>query len=588
MSRYILGISAQFHDAAAALVCDGNVVAAAAEERFSRIKHDAAFPRRAAKWCLESHNLRPDDLEYVVFHEKPLWKFERLIITQLQHFPRSFGAFRRTALGWLTDKLWIRNTIANELGVDTRKIIFCNHHLSHAASAFYTSDFTTAAVLTVDGVGEWASTALFAASEKGLERLEEIRFPHSIGLVYSAFTAYLGFEVNDGEAKVMGLASYGQPRFRDEIRRILRGRQDGSFDVDLSYVTYHYSAIESYSRKLETLLGPARKPDAPLDMQTAEGRRLADIAASIQAVTEDCLVDLANALHKRTGARDLCFAGGVALNSVANYHLLKRTPFQRIFVHPAAGDDGCAVGAALWAWNEVLRAPRGAALCNAGLGKSWSDGDIAKVLDDLGVKHDELDDDQLVDRATADLTHGKALGWFQGRFEWGPRALGYRSILADARQAGMNDHINRKIKFREEFRPFAPAVSAGSEDRYFDLPPGSGLITPWMLLVVPVLPYGAEMLPATTHVDRTARPQVVAETANPLFHRLLSNFGAATGHPVLLNTSFNLKGEPIVASPLHALRTFFSSDLDVLYLGRFRVLNTDADKRNQRWPSRAA
>ena len=575
MTRFVLGISAHYHDSAAALVGDGKVVAAASEERFSRIKHDPAFPVLAARFCMQSHGLTPDDLDYVVFHEKPLWKFERLMVSQLREFPRSFAAFRNTAMAWLPDKLWVRSTIMKKFGVPPRKILFCNHHLSHAASAFYCSPFENAAVLTADGVGEWATTALFRGDVGGLEQLAEIHFPHSLGLVYSAFTAYLGFHVNDGEPKVMGLAAYGEPRFKDRVCKVLRSQADGSFDVDLQYVSYHYSASQSYTGKLEQLLGPARAPADQIDLNSADGRRYADIAASIQAVLEDCIVNLANALHARTEMYDLCLAGGVGLNAVANYQLLKRTPFRRLYVHPAAGDDGCAAGAALWAWNEVMGGPRHSdALPGPALGKTWSADYTGSLIEAVGASHETLDEERALERAADDLARGKAVGWFQDGFEWGPRALGYRSILADARVQGMKAVINEKIKFREQFRPFAPAVLKGAEQRYFDVPDGGNLITPWMLLVAPVRQEAQSLFPATTHADGSARVQVVSADANPRFHRLLELFGQAAGHPVLLNTSFNLKGEPIVASPLQALRTFYSSGLDVLYLGANRLENT--------------
>src|ERR1700676_4865175 len=416
MTRYVLGLSAHYHDSAAALVADGEVVAAAEEERFSRIKHDSSFPIHAATWCLESQNITAADLEHIVFHEKPLLKFERLMVTHLREYPRSFRAFQRMALAWLPDKLWIRNTIAKEFRFPSSKIIFCDHHLSHAAAAFYGSSFENAAVLTVDGVGEWATTALFDAAPSGLRRLSEIHFPHSIGLVYSAFTAYLGFQVNEGEPKVMGLAAYGKPRFKDKVQRVLKRRGDGSFEVDLSYLSYHYSASQSYSQQFEVLFGPARPPSASFDITRPEDQRFADIAASVQAVAEDCVVDLANALHALTNQPDLCFAGGVALNGVINHALLKRAPFKRLFVYPAAGDDGCAAGAALWAWNEVLGGKRGPPLSNPGLGKGWSNSYIGSVLNDLGAEHIELDDDAIIDRAADDLQQGRAVGWFQGRF----------------------------------------------------------------------------------------------------------------------------------------------------------------------------
>jgi carbamoyltransferase len=574
MTRFVLGLSAHYHDSAAALIQDGKVVAAAAEERFSRIKHDPALPVQACNWCLESQGITANDLEYVVFHEKPLWKFERLMLTQLREFPRSFRAFQRMAMAWLPDKLWVRNAICKELGIPSSKIIFCDHHLSHAASAFYCSPFQDAAVLTVDGVGEWATAALFDASASGLDRLAEIHFPHSIGLVYSAFTAYLGFQVNEGEGKVMALAAYGEPRFKQQMERVLRCVGDGSFEVDLSFVSYHYSASQSYTRRLEDLFGPARLPSAGFDPGNEADRRYADIAASVQAVAEDCVINLANALHARTGKSQLCFAGGVALNGVINHRLLQKTAFEQLYVHPAAGDDGCAAGAALWAWNEVMGGPRSPPLRSADLGKEWSDGQIAKLINDVGANNIAFDEVAMIERAVEDLQRGNAVGWFQGRFEWGPRALGQRSILADPRQPDMQQRINRKIKFREQFRPFAPAVTEDAAQTYFELPKGSELITPSMLLVAPVRADARDVLPSTTHVDGSARPQVVSADASPRFHRLLSEFGQATGHPILLNTSFNMKGEPIVASPLQALRTFFSSELDVLYLGTFRLENT--------------
>jgi carbamoyltransferase len=574
MTRFVLGLSAHYHDSAAALVRDGEVVAAAAEERFSRIKHDPALPIQASNWCLQSQGIAANDLEYVVFHEKPLWKFERLMLTQLREFPRSFRAFQRMAMAWLPDKLWVHNVISKELGIPSSKIIFCDHHLSHAASAFYCSPFQDAAVLTVDGVGEWATAALFDASAAGLERLAEMRFPHSIGLVYSAFTAYLGFQVNEGEGKVMALAAYGEPRFKQQVERVLRCVDDGSFEVDLSFVSYHYSASKSYTKRFEDTFGPARSPSAGFDPANPADRRYADIAASVQAVAEDCVINLANALRARTGKSRLCFAGGVALNGVINRQLLCKTEFRELYVHPAAGDDGCAAGAALWAWNEVIGGPRGPPLQHAGLGKEWSDGQIAKLIGDVGAQNMALDDASVIERAVDDLQRGYAVGWFQGRFEWGPRALGQRSILADPKQPGMQERINRKIKFREPFRPFAPAVIEDAAHTYFELPKGSDLISPWMLLVAPVRSDARDVLPSTTHVDGSARPQVVSAGSNPRFYDLLSEFGQATGHPILLNTSFNMKGEPIVASPLQALRTFFSSELDVLYLGTFRLENT--------------
>ncbi len=564
----ILGISALYHDSAAALVRDGELIAAASEERFSRIKHDPSLPWLAARWCMRRAGVTAAELDHVVFYEKPLRKFERIVINHVRHFPRGLKSFRHSMMSWLTNKLWVRDALVAELGVDSSKVLFSDHHLSHAASAFYCSPFDEAAILTIDGVGEHATTTLSRGGPRGIERLAEIHFPHSIGLIYSAFTAYLGFQVNDGEYKVMGMAAFGEPRYRDKVERILRRRPDGSFDVDTNYVAYQYSADQSYNAKFVELFGPPRFPGAPFDIDDPECRRFADVAASIQAVTEDCVVDLATALHRATGLDALCMAGGVALNCVANYQVLARSPFRRLFVQPAAGDAGGAVGAALWAWHEVVGGKRSPAMQTASLGESWSDGDIARILRELQIPFEEV---PLLERATSDLLDGKVIGWFQGGFEWGPRALGNRSILGDARRPGMKDRINAKVKFREQFRPFAPSVLSGSEDRYFALPPGTELTTPWMLMVAPVRDSPRTELPATTHVDRSSRVHVVGADANARFADLLSTFGGATGDPVLLNTSFNLKGEPIVSSPLQALATFEKTDLDALYLGPFRV-----------------
>ncbi len=567
---WVLGLSGLYHDSAAVLLGNGSIVAAASEERFSRVKHDAKLPILAARWCLSEAGISANDVTAVTWYEKPLRKFERILFHQVREFPRSAKAFRRATFSWLTEKLWVKGAIVDALGVAPDRVLFSDHHLSHAASAFYCSPFTEAAVLTVDGVGEWATTTLYRGGAAGLELLGEILFPDSIGLVYSAFTAYLGFQVNDGEYKVMGMAAYGEPRFCEEVRKVLRAGDGGAFDVDLSYVSYHYSAEESHTARLESLLGPPRFPGAVFDPTTTEGKRYADIAASVQRVTEDALVALATELHARTGLDALCLAGGVALNTVANRQLLLRTPFKRLYVQPAAGDAGGAMGAALHTWHEVLGNARSAErmLNSAGLGQAWGDDAIATLLADLKIKSERIAAEDVAGRAADDIAAGQVIGWFQGRFEWGPRSLGHRSILADPRDPHMRERINAKIKFRELFRPFAPSVIAGMEDRYFDLPAGGGYAAEWMLLVATAK---TADFPATTHVDGTARVHVVREAANPLFHALLTAFGARSGHPVLLNTSFNLKGEPIVSSPTQALATFYRSGLDVLYLGCHRV-----------------
>jgi carbamoyltransferase len=574
MTRYILGISAYFHDSAAALVCDGVVIAAAAEERFTRLKHDASLPVNAAKWCLDFAGIDISMVDYVVYHEKPLWKFERLIVSQLRAFPRSAEAFRRTAMTWLPEKLWIRSALVRELGIKREKVMFCDHHLSHAASAFYGSPFADAAVLTIDGVGEWATTAMYDASAGGIRQVAETRFPHSIGLFYSAFTAYLGFPVNEGEGTVMGLASYGQPRYADELGKILKLQPNGGFELDLSYFKFHFSATESFSRKLEDLLGAPRAPMSRLEITSEVGKRYADIAASVQLVTEEVVIATARDIQNRTARRNLCIAGGVGLNCVANSRLALEGIFDRVFVYPAPGDDGCAAGAALWAWNDATGGARGSAPLTVSLGRAWSDDSIDRTLREIGSTHERIDPADVARRAADDLAQGQTLGWFQGRFEWGPRALGHRSILADPRVAKTRDAVNSQVKYREDFRPFAPAVTAESANRYFDIPDGAALLTPFMLAAVPTKSGAAELMPATTHVDGSARVQTVNREESPLFHDLLSCFGEHTGQAVLLNTSFNLKGEPIVASPLQSLRTFYSSGLDTLYVGSCRVPNT--------------
>ncbi len=570
MARTILGISALYHDSSATLVVDGNVVAAACEERFSRLKHDSSLPVRAAQWCLEQGGITIDDVDHLAYYEKPLKKFERLMIMQLLHFPKSFKAFQRASMLWLTDKLWVRNNLVRELGIHPAKILWSEHHLSHAASTFYASPFEEAAVLTVDGVGEWATTALWRGTPDGLEKLHEIHFPHSIGLVYSAFTAFLGFRVNNGEYKVMGMAAYGEPRFEEEVRRVLILNDDGSFSVDKKYIKYHYSATESYTEAFEELFGEPRFPGSHFDPTSGEGKRWADVAASIQKVTEDCLVGLANRLYEETGLENLCMAGGVALNSVANLEVLTRTPFKRLHVHPAAGDAGGSLGAALWAHNEVLGGARGEPVNHAGLGKSWTHEQIGEMLKDLKIAHEDIGD-ELCQQAASDIADGKVIGWFQGGFEWGPRALGFRSILANPRDVEMQDRVNEKVKFRERFRPFAPSVMAGAESRYFEIPEGAEQPIRWMLMVVPVKEDQRPLMPAITHIDGTARIHVVEKSANPAYHGLLEALGEKTGHPIVLNTSFNLKGEPIVSSPVHALATFMRCGLDVLYMGSYRI-----------------
>jgi carbamoyltransferase len=559
----ILGISCYFHDAAAALLVDGEIVAAAEEERFTRRKHDPAFPRQAIAFCLRQAGLRTSDLDLVVYFEKPFLKLERLLVSSLATWPRSLRLFSESMLSFAGDKLWIRRLIEQELSLPADRILFCEHHMSHAASAFLVSPFDEAAILTIDGVGEWTTTSIGAGRANHIQLLEEIRFPHSLGLLYSAFTAFLGFEVNEGEYKVMGMAPYGRPRFVEDVRRVVRLGADGSFELDLSYFSFTYSTHRTYSAKFEQLFGPPRRPGAPFDPHDAECRRYADTAASIQIVTEEAILNLARRARQKTGMARLCLAGGVALNSVANGRLLRESGFDDIYIQPAAGDSGGALGAALFAWHMAEGKPRGKPLDRADLGEAHPQ--AREVLDRSSVVYRRLDEERMVDEVARRLAAGQVIGWFQGRFEWGPRSLGQRSILADPRRADMKDRVNSAVKFRESFRPFAPSVTAASAAEHFDID-AIGYPARFMLYVVPVRESSRDLLPAITHVDGTARPQVVHHAACPKYHSLIERFAQQSGVPVLLNTSFNLRGEPIVASPADALATFHHSGLDALVI----------------------
>jgi carbamoyltransferase len=580
----ILGLSCYYHDSAAALVEDGRLVAAAEEERFSRKKHDSGFPELAVRYCLESRGITIEDVDYVVFYEKPLVKFERILTTMLASFPRSFRAFPEAMTTWLGDKLWIESHLRERLGIEKQKLLFVDHHVSHAASAFLPSRFDEAAILTVDGVGEWttASFGMGRGNQVTLER--EIRFPHSLGLLYSVFTAFLGFEVNEGEYKVMGMAPYGTPRYVDDVWKLVRLEGDGSFSLDMKYFAYHWSRDTGYARPFLDLFGAPRKPNlnffttssgypeyfgskpSNYDALCRDNEHYADVAASVQKVTEEVLLGMVRALHRQTGSTKLCMAGGVALNSVANGRILRETPIEEIYIQPAAGDGGAAVGAALYAAHVLLGAPRnGFVMDHAYWGQSFDDGAVREALDRRGLRYEAFDDeDTMLHRTAEGLADGQVVGWMQGRFEWGPRALGNRSILADPRRPEMKDVVNTKIKFREPYRPFAPSVLAGDCERFFDLPRAEEQDPArFMLLVVPVK---NDAVPAVTHVDGSARVQTVFAETNPRYHSLIRAFGDATGVPVLMNTSFNLKGEPIVTTPDNALNTFFASEMDTLVL----------------------
>ena len=583
---HILGISCFFHDAAAAVLKEGLLVAAAEEERFTRKKHDYEFPHQAIRFCLKKAGIRAEELDYVVFFEKPFVKFERILMTVLQTFPKSRKVFQESMVNWLGEKLWIKSLIKERLGVSPEKILFSGHHLSHAASAFFCSPFDEPAILTVDGVGEWTTASYGRGSGTDIKVLNEIRFPHSLGLLYSAFTAFLGFEVNEGEYKVMGMAPFGKPRYMDKVYKLIRLGNDGSFDLDLDYFSFHYSTEKTFNGKFETLFGPPRPPETnffthksgypsyfgekPSNYESLvrQNEHYADIAASIQAVTEEILLKMANHIHRETGLKNLCMAGGVALNSVANGRILRETPFERIYVQPSAGDGGGAVGAALYGYHKILGKPRRFIMEHAYWGEEHSDGEVEGFLRESSIPHARFDDDEkLLEQVVDHLQAGKVIGWSQGRFEWGPRALGNRSILADPRRPDMKEIVNTKIKFREPYRPFAPSVLVEKSGEFFDLPDAAEHYPArFMLYVVDVNESKRDLVPAITHVDGTGRLQTVSKKTAPRYHRLIELFGQATGAPLLLNTSFNLRGEPIVNTPAEAFNTFSRSGLDVLVL----------------------
>jgi carbamoyltransferase len=571
----ILGLSAHYHDAAAALVVDGLPVAAVQEERLSRRKNDAAFPLAAIEYCLDTAGLEPGELDAVVFYERPMLKFERVLTCLLRSFPRSFSAFPHAMKNMLGEKAWMRGIISSRLGVPGRKILFTEHHQSHAAAAFLTAPIREAAILTADGVGEWATltTGTGCRGSDGTEIVldREIRFPHSLGMLYSTFTAWLGFAVNEGEYKVMGLASYGEPTMADAVRKLIPRTADGAFRLDLDYFEFHSTAKRSFSDKFVALFGPQRGPYAPIDLASAEGRRFADAAASVQLVLEDILVDIARDLHRRTGLADLCFGGGVALNGVANARILRESGFERLFVPTAPGVAGCALGAALFA-DRVHFGNADRDLPDHGFWGPGIDGAaLARIAGEDGLAVDLVSDAALIGETADDLAAGRIVAWMDGRCEFGPRALGHRSLLAAPHDAAMRDRLNRDIKYREEFRPFAPIVPEELAERYFELPSGGARLARFMSGVFPVRPEWRERLAAVTHVDGTARVQTVSRDFAPRLYDLLQAYGARSGVPVLLNTSLNIAGEPIVCSVAEGYSTFCRCGIDVLVAGNVRV-----------------
>jgi carbamoyltransferase len=569
----ILGISAHYHDAAAAIVVDGVPIAAVQEERLSRRKNDPSFPLSAIEWCLERAGVEPDALDAVVFYEKPMRKLERILTTALRAFPRSWPSFSHAMKSALGEKVWIKGIIAGHLGIPGKRILFTEHHQAHAACSFLTAPTRHAAILTADGVGEWATLSVGTGERRddgsiGLETLREVRFPHSLGMLYSTFTAFLGFAVNEGEYKVMGLAAYGQPTFESVVRKMIRRTDDGAFALDMSYFDYHTTAKRSFSSKLIDELGPPRNPYEPLDPSTESGARYADIAASIQKALEDTMVDLAAGLKRETGLTDLCLGGGVALNGCANARILRESGFERVFVPPAPGDAGCALGAALLVDRLHFRSPDVPCPDHPFFGPDVDAAELARLAEEDGLPFGFFDgDEDLVHRAALDLHDGLIVGWMQGAAELGPRALGHRSILAAPHTAAMRDRLNREIKYREDFRPFAPVVPIEVADRYFELGQGGARLARFMSGVFPVRAEHRPRLAAVTHVDGSARVQTVERSMCPLLHDLLWAYAERSGMPVLLNTSFNLAGEPIVTRAAEGYSTFRRCGIDVLVAG---------------------
>ena len=597
---FILGISAFYHDSAASLINNGEIVAAAQEERFTRKKHDSSFPKNAIEYCLKEANIDANQISYVIFYEKPFLKFERLLETYLAFAPKGFKSFAMAMPLWIKDKLFQKSQLIkdliNILGEETNwhdRILFSEHHLSHAASAFYPSPFEKAAILTIDGVGEWTTSSVAIGEGSNLRVLKEIMFPHSLGLLYSAFTFYTGFKVNSGEYKVMGLAPYGKPKYVDLIKEnLIKIHEDGSFWLDMSYFDYA-TGLTMTSKKFDLLFG-----GPPRTSETDLTQREMDLAASIQKVVEEVVIKMAKNISKETGMRNLCLAGGVALNCVINGVLLKEKIFDNIWIQPAAGDAGGSLGAAFCAWylhNTNKRNPstQRDAMKGSYLGPEYSDFEIAEQLNSAGAIYRKHLNAELIENVASALANGKAVGWMQGRMEFGPRALGGRSIIADPRSPTMQKQLNLKVKFRESFRPFAPSVLREEVSDWFEHDEDS----PYMLLVTKVreqkrlsvsqeneLLFGIDKLnvprssvPAITHVDFSARIQTVHADTNPLYHAVITKFKQKTGYPLVVNTSFNVRGEPIVCSPLDAFKCFMGTELDILVIGNYFLLKDEQD-----------
>lgn len=569
---YILGLSCEYHDSAACLLCDGEVVFAAHEERYTRKKHDEAFPKRAIAEAMKVAGITAQDLSAVVFYEKPLLKFfDRILPYMMRVWPRGFRMYHLAMQDWMTRKLWIKSRIEKELKYKG-PILFTTHHEAHAASAFYVSGFEEAAVVTVDGVGEWATTTIGKGNGNDLQILEEIHFPHSLGLLYSAITYYLGFRVNSAEYKVMGLAPYGEPKYMDQMRELIELKEDGSFAMNMDYFNYE-SGLRMTGRKIEKLFGqPTRTQEGPLTQFHK------DVARSLQEITNEAMLNIATHAQKMTGSKNLCLAGGVALNCVANGHILRSGIFENIFIQPAAGDAGGALGAALTAWHKHFKGKRSPKMEHVYLGNEYSNEEIETFLKEKNIPYKHFSDTELLDHVSSLLEGENVIGWFQGKMEYGPRSLGSRSIIADARNSENWKKVNVKIKFRESFRPFAPTVLEEKVADWFELDRES----PYMLLVANTREEKRKLIPAVTHVDGSARIQTIRKDQNPRYYDLIKAFEQKTGCPVIINTSFNVRGEPIVESPENALNCFLHTYMDYLVLGNFVIAKTDLPEDRKR------
>ena len=560
----ILGVSGLYHDSAACLLKNGKISAAAEEERFTRKKHDNSFPINAINFCLKQGNIAIDDVDYIAFYEKPIMKFDRILNSHLETFPKSFWTFFKTMPSWLNEKLRIPSMVRKKLGYDG-EILFIDHHLAHAASTFLVSPFKKAAILTVDGVGEWATTTWGYGEGNKIILLKEIHFPHSLGLLYSAVTTYLGFKANNDEYKIMGLAPYGKPTHLNKFKEVVDIRGDGSYNLDMDYFVYHYR-LSMPSKKFIEEFGPARKPKSPID------QRHKDIAASLQTILEEILFKMLNHLHRKTKCSNLCMAGGVALNSSANGKIVRNTKFKKVFVQPAASDAGGSLGAAFYVYNTILGKKRDYVMDHAYLGSEFSSDEIRNYLKKNKIKFKEFNnEDHLIEKTAKLVFENKIVAWFQGRMEWGPRALGNRTILANPCNPDMKDILNKRVKHREEFRPFAPSVLFEEQKKYFE----TGEYLPFMLFTHPIKKKMRKKIPSVTHVNGTGRLQSVTTELNPKYYKLIKNFEKLSRVPVILNTSFNIKGEPIVCTPEDAYRCMMGTGIDYVVMDRFLIARKD-------------